>query len=441
MTLRTMMHVRANERGLCSRRTFVGSIAAGAAGLLGFKDLVALKADELRRQGKSCILLWMGGGPSQYESFDPKPGHACMGPTRTVATKIPGLRVAEGWPRMTPLVDEIALIRSMTGVENDHPRATFHLHTGYLPGGGVKYPTFGALAAAELSRSRPADFELPRFVAVGQDRAPAKRIGNGFLPVSFAPLLVTNPARLPTNVSLPPGTDAARFTRQIDLIKRLDEEYASAGNQRVVQDHRAVYAAARNLALSQRLRAFDIAHEPAHVRARYGDSPFGQGCLLARRLVEEGVPFIEVQSFHPRASAGWDTHNNNFEVTKSLVDWVDPGWAALLTDLKERGLLDKTLVIWMGEFGRTAAINNNVGRDHQWRAFTLALAGCGVKGGRVLGATSADGTTVTDRPVTVADLFSTFCHALGIDPGKENDTPIGRPVKIVDGGSVVTELF
>jgi hypothetical protein len=436
-----MMHVGTNHNGLCSRRFFLGSIAAGAAGMLGFKDLVALRAEELRRQGKACILLWMGGGPSQYESFDPKPGHACMGPTHTIATKVPGLRIAEGWPRVTEILDELAIIRSMTGVENDHPRATFHLHTGYLPGGGVKYPTFGSLAAAELSRSRPANFELPHFVAIGQDRAPAKRIGNGFLPVNFAPLLVTNPARLPTNVSLPAGTNARRFSRQIDLIRRLDEEYARAGNERVVQDHRAVYEAARNLALSPRLRAFDISHEPMYVRDRYGDSPFGQGCLLARRLVEEGVPFVEVQSYHPRASASWDTHNNNFEVTKYLVDWVDPGYAALIADLKARGLLEKTLVIWMGEFGRTAAINANVGRDHQWKAFTVALAGCGVKGGRILGATSADGTEVTERPVTVADLFCTFCRALDIDPRRENDTPLGRPVKIVDGGTAVAEIF
>jgi hypothetical protein len=181
--------------------------------------------------------------------------------------------------------------------------------------------------------------------------------------------------------------------------------------------------------------------EPMQLRQLYGDSPFGQGCLLARRLIEAGVPFVEVHSNHPRASAGWDTHNNNFEVTKYLVDWADPAWAALLSDLKDRGLLQRTLVIWMGEFGRTAAINNNVGRDHQHRAYTLALAGGGVRGGRVIGATSANGTEVTNRPVTVLDLFCTFCHALHIDPNKENETPVGRPVKIVDGGAPVLELF
>jgi hypothetical protein len=364
-----------------------------------------------------------------------------MGPTKTVDTKVKGLKIAEGWPNMAKVIDEIAVVRSMVGIEPDHPRATFHLHTGYLPGGGVKYPTFGAVAAGEMSQTRPADFELPSFVAIGPERMAARQIGAGFLPPSCAPLHVANPTRLPANVSLPPGTDPKRFQRQVDLIKRLDEEYAQAGNKQIVEDHRAIYESARRLALSPRLKAFDISQESAKDRERYGESPFGQGCLLARRLVEEGVPFVEVQSYHPKASAGWDTHKNNFEVTKYLVDWVDPGWAALLTDLKDRGMLEKTLVIWMGEFGRTPKVNKDVGRDHQHKAFTVALAGGGIKGGRVVGETTADGAEVKDRPVTVPDLFSTFCQVLHIDPRKENSTPIGRPVKIVDGGTPVKELF
>jgi hypothetical protein len=437
----TTLHIQAGRRHVLGRRAFLGTVAAGAAGLTGWNQLVAHSAEELRQRGMSCILLWMGGGPSQYESFDPKPGHACMGPTQTISSNVPGLRIGADWVRTANVMNEIAVIRSMVGVEPDHPRATFHTHTGYLPGGGVRYPTFGAVAAAEMSRTRPADFELPSFVAIGPERTPPKQIGAGFLPVNFAPLLVSNPTRLPANINLPTGSNSRRFERQIDLIRRLDDDYARAGNQKIVEDHRAVYDAARRLALSPRLRAFDINREPIHTLQRYGDSPFGQGCVLARRLVEEGIPFVEVHSYHPRASAGWDTHNNNFAVTKHLVDWVDPAYAALLTDLKERGMLDKTLVIWMGEFGRTAAINANVGRDHQQRAYTMTLAGGGVKGGRVLGATSADGTQVTERPVTVPDLFRTFCHSLGIDADKDNDTPIGRPVKIVDGGAPVRELF
>jgi hypothetical protein len=443
MTLRAGMQVQIKGGQVASRRSFLRGVAAGAGvlGALGWRDLIAAGADTMRRRGKSCILLWMGGGPSQYESFDPKPGHACMGPTKTIATSVPGLEIGADWQHMARVMDEVAVIRSMVGVEPDHPRATYHLHTGYLPNGGVKFPTFGAVAAAELSQARPEDFDLPHFVAVGNDNAPAKKIGSGFLSPAHAPLLVTNAGKMPSFVTPPPGTSPERFARQIDLTRRLEEDYAAAGNQQIVEEHRGLYESARRLVLSPRLKAFDIAKEPTATRARYGDSPFGQGCLLARRLVEQGVPFVEVQSFHPKASAGWDTHKNNFEVTKYLVDWVDPAYAALLTDLKARGLLDDTLVVWMGEFGRTPKINKDTGRDHHQKAFTVALAGAGIQGGRILGATSADGSEVTDRPVSVADLFCTFCHALGIDPRYENETPLGRPIKIVDGGSPVMELF
>src|SRR5262249_48374530 len=215
------------------------------------------QAEELKKRGMSCILLWMQGGPSQYESFDPKPGHECMGPTQVIDTKVPGLKMAEGWPHMSEMVDQISIIRSMTSIEPDHPRATFHLHTGYLPGGGVKYPTFGSNAAAELSQTRPADFELPHFVAIGNDRSPARTIGAGLLSQRFSPLLVTNAAKLPTNVALPTGTDARRFQRQLELMQRLEEDYAEAGNKQLVADHKALYEAARSLSTSPRLKAFD----------------------------------------------------------------------------------------------------------------------------------------------------------------------------------------
>jgi uncharacterized protein (DUF1501 family) len=189
------------------------------------------------------------------------------------------------------------------------------------------------------------------------------------------------------------------------------------------------------MVLSPRLKAFDVGQEKDAIRDRYGRTPFGQGCLLARRLVEAGVTFVEVES------NGWDTHKDNFERVKQLTGVVDPAFAALVGDLKERGMLGRTLVIWMGEFGRTPKINPNTGRDHYPRAFSVALAGGGVRGGRVVGATSADGSGVKDRPVTVADLFCTFCHALKINPRKENISALNRPIKIVDGGQPVKELF
>jgi hypothetical protein len=431
MSLQSLVHVRTGRDGVLSRRTFLRSVATGAAGLgvVGFKDTMTLHAEELRKRGMACILMFMRGGPSQFETFDPKPGTSVGGPTKAIDTAVSGIQVAENWPNVARAMKEIALVRSMTNREGEHQRAAYQLHTGYVPAGGLKHPAFGALVAAELG---PKDFDLPHFVSIGSRFT---TIGSSFLGMRYAPFVVGNPSQMPGNVELPRGVGDKRFGRRVDLLKDLEEDFAQSGGAKLVEDHRHLYASASQMVLSPRLKAFDVSQEKAALRDRYGRTPFGQGCLLARRLVEAGVTFIEIDS------NGWDTHQDNFNRTKSLSANVDPGFAALVTDLKERGLLEKTLVIWMGEFGRTPRINGNTGRDHFPRAFNVALAGAGIKGGQVLGSTTADGTTVRDRPVTVPDLFCTFCHALKINPRKENLSTEGRPLKIVDGGKAVKELF
>src|SRR5262245_4061356 len=431
MSLQSLIHVRTGRDGVLSRRTFLRSVAAGAAGLgaVGFKDPMTLHAEELRKRGMACILMFMRGGPSQFETFDPKPGTSVGGPTKAIDTAVSGIQIAENWPNVARAMKEIARVRSMTNREGEHQRAAYQLHTGYVPAGGLKHPAFGALVAAELG---PKDFDLPHFVSIGSRFT---TIGSSFLGMRYAPFVVGNPSQMPGNVELPRGVGDKRFGRRVDLLKDLEEDFAQSGGAKLVEDHRHLYASASQMVLSPRLKAFDVSQEKAALRDRYGRTPFGQGCLLARRLVEAGVTFIEIDS------NGWDTHQDNFNRTKSLSANVDPGFAALVTDLKERGLLEKTLVIWMGEFGRTPRINGNTGRDHFPRAFNLALAGAGIKGGQVLGSTTADGTTVRDRPVTVPDLFCTFCHALKINPRKENLSTEGRPLKIVDGGKAVKELF
>ncbi len=434
MTVHSLVHARTGRDGVVSRRGFLGTLAAGVGSLslLGWKGAVALHAEELRKQGLACILLYMRGGPSQLETFDPKPGTEHGGPTKAIPTSVSGIRIAETWPNLAKVMKDVALVRSMTNREGEHLRATYQMHTGYVPTGAVKYPSFGSVVASELG---PKEFDLPHFVAVGNR---ATTIGSGFLGMEYAPLVVANPNQMPSNVELPGGVTSDRFQKRLDLMKDLEQDFAQAGAGERVEAHRALYASSAQMVLSPRLQAFDLAKEKDGVRDRYGRSAFGQGCLLARRLVETGVTFVEVEC------NGWDTHVDNFDRTKALSETVDPAFATLIAELKERGRLDKTLIIWMGEFGRTPKINNRgakPGRDHFPRVFSVALAGGGIKGGQAIGASSADGTDVQSRPVKVPDLFCTFCHALQINPRKENISSLNRPVKIVDGGEAVKELF
>jgi hypothetical protein len=431
MATQSLTFLKTNGEGVVSRRSFLRTVAVGAAGLgvLGWKDAVALHADELRRQGRACILMFMRGGPSQFETFDPKPGASTGGPTQAIQTAVEGIRIADSWPNVARAMRDIALIRSLNSREGEHQRATYQMHTGYLPIGGVRYPTLGSIVAREIG---PRQSELPHFVSIGNRFS---TLGSGFLGMAYAPYVVPNPNQMPANAELPRGVNDQRFGRRLDLMRDLEQDFAEAGGAARVREHRALYTSAAQMVRSPRLRAFDVSQETAAVRDRYGRTPFGQGCLLARRLIEAGVTFVEVES------NGWDTHQNNFERTRTLSEPVDRGFAALVTDLRERRLLERTLVIWMGEFGRTPRINANTGRDHFPRAYSVALAGCGVRGGRVIGSTSASGADVTNRPVTIPDLFQTFCHALGINARRENMTPIGRPIRIVDGGQPVRELF
>jgi len=429
--LQSLLHLQTNRDGVLHRRAFLRRVGAGTAalGALGWMDAVALSAEEMRKNDMACILLFMRGGPSQLETFDPKPGEANGGPTKAIPTAVNGVRIAEHWTNVASAMKDIALIRSMTNREGEHQRATYQLHTGYVPMGSVKFPSFGSIVASEIG---PKKFDLPHFVSIGNR---ATTIGSGFLGTQYAPFVVGNPNQMPTNVALPRGVTDKRLVRRLDLMDDLEKDFAEAGGERQVEAHRTLLGSAAQLVTSPRLKAFDLAQEKDAVRDRYGRNPFGQGCLLARRLIEQGVTFVEVES------NGWDTHQDNFNRTKTLSETVDPAFAALVNDLKERGRLNKTLVIWIGEFGRTPRINGNTGRDHFPRAFNVALAGGGIKGGKVLGATSADGMEVKERPVGVADLFCTFCQALKINPRKENVSSLGRPIKIVDGGKPVNELF
>ncbi|MFN9373538.1 MAG: DUF1501 domain-containing protein [Planctomycetaceae bacterium] len=409
-----------------NRRGFLQTSLAGAAaaGTLSLPDLCTLRADELRRGGRAMILLWMAGGPSQMETFDPKPGTTNGGPTTTIDTAVPGIQIAQDWPLTAQVLNEIAILRSMTNKEGEHQRASYQMHTGYVPTGTLRHPSVGAALAKELSDK---NCDLPPVVSVGPT------VGSGFLGVDYEPFVVQAPGELPGNVV--GRVKGPRFNRRLDLLGRLEDEFAAKGAEVQVAEHKQLYDKTRRMVLSENVKAFEFANESDETKKLYGDSPFGKGCLLARRLVEAGVRFIEVRS------NGWDTHQDNFKQVTKLAGPVDRGMSGLITDLKQRGLLENTLVVWMGEFGRTPKINPRTGRDHFPRAFNALMAGGGVRGGQVYGASSPDGQQVKDNPVTVQDLFATMCRSLRVDPSTENFSPIGRPLKIVDGGKPIEALF
>jgi len=427
--LQLQSQVRVNGKAQYRRRDFLRaiSLAGAAAGVLPWQDAVALRADEMKKKGMHCILLWMQGGPSQFETWSPKPGHANGGETKAIATSVSGIQISENLPKTAQQMQDICLIRSMNSKEGSHPRATYLMRTGYLPTASVKYPTLGANVAHQLGDHHS---ELPNFVRINQQRGSD---AGGLLGVDYDPFLLQSASRLPENTGLTTTRD--RFQRRLSLLGTLEGGKDHVDIKQEVADHQKVYSKASKLVLSPQMERFDISKEPDSVRKQYGEGNFAAGCLLARRLVESGVSFVEV------SAGNWDTHDDNFSRCKDLASEVDQPYAALLSDLKDRGLLENTLVVWMGEFGRTPKINPRGGRDHYPKNFSVALAGGGIRGGQVIGKTDASGESVTDRPVGVTDLLQTICHSLKMDAARENMSSIGRPIKVVDGGEVIKEAF
>jgi uncharacterized protein (DUF1501 family) len=427
------------------RMTTAGVVGCSLSGWLG--RLAASAADDPARR-RSCILLWMNGGPSQLDTFDLKPGHDNGGPFKEIEAA-PDLRISEHLPKLAAFGDRMAVIRSMSTKEADHARGTVLMHTGFAPGGLIQYPALGALVAKELERT---DAEMPSFVSI----APYRNLSSaayspGFLGPTYAPLIVgENASPAPArgagadqslkvqDLDLPADVNEHRAAGRLSLLDELEQDFLSGRPSAAALSHRAAYQRAVTMMRSAGAKAFNLEEEPAALRDRYGRNLFGQGCLLARRLVERGVPFIEVtlSSVNGANTLGWDTHQDNFNRVQQLSGVLDAGWATLMADLKERGLLDSTLVVWMGEFGRTPKINNNKGRDHWANSWSTVLTGGGIKGGQAVGKTSADGMAIEERPVTVRDFLATTCLALGIDITKQNDSNVGRPIRIVEPGAL-----
>jgi hypothetical protein len=419
--------------GPLSRRDAMKLSAAGVLGvsMSGWLDVLAVRAAEAKaKTAKSVILLWMDGGPSHKDTFDLKPGTEHGGPYQTIKTSAPGIEISEHLPKLAQVMNHGVVLRGMSTGEGAHGRAKYYLHTGYKEGvGGVVHPSIGSIVSKEIGNP---DFPLPNFVSIGN-----RGYGSGYLGARHQPLMVADATRGVENLRA--VVDSKQFSNRIGLLEEMEEGFFRTYKAESISAHKTMYSRAVDLMNSPQAKAFDITLEPSASREKYGSGRFAEGCLLARRLVEVGVKFVEV------TLGGWDTHTNNFDRVKTLSGQIDSPMAALVNDLKARGLLDSTLVIWMGDFGRTPRINNRgaqPGRDHYPRAWSSVMLGGGIKAGQVIGKTDKEGATVIERPISTLDFMATVCGILDIDPKKEYTTSNKRPIKIVDkGAKAITEII
>ncbi|MBR56136.1 hypothetical protein CMK19_20475 [Candidatus Poribacteria bacterium] len=401
--------------------SFIGAIAMKQAQLMTFAQTT-----QPAPLAEHCIVMFMNGGPSQLDTFDPKPNSPNGGPFKTVSTSVPGLQFAETLPLLAEQAHHLAVIRSMATREGNHERARYLLHTGYAPTGSVKHPTFGSLVSHYLGNE---SFELPHCININ-----SPSFNSGFLNASHDPFVVSNPLEPIDDIEYPEQMDAHRFQNRLKMLQDLEKDFLRNRSGRSTEAHQAIYKKADKMINSERKKAFELQEEPMAIRQAYGMNQFGQGCLMARRLIERGVKFVEI------SLDGWDTHDDNFTRVGNLMQVVDPAFASLINDLSERELLDKTLVIWMGEFGRTPKINKDEGRDHFPNGWSMTLAGGGVRGGQVIGQTDNEGKVLSGQ-VSVQDVFASLCFALGIDHNHENYSRSGRPIRVVSEGQLIQPLF
>ncbi|HKW98338.1 MAG TPA: DUF1501 domain-containing protein [Bryobacteraceae bacterium] len=420
-----------NHTSLFGRRDF---LRIGSLGALGINLAGVLRAGA--KNANSCILLWLSGGPAHQDMWDLKPDAPIeyRGEFKPIPTNVAGIQICEHLPFTAKQADKFTILRSMHSRENNHERAINYLLTGYLPLSTLEFPSMGSVVAKELGPKNG----LPPYVAV-PNTFPS--YGAGYLGGEYNPFIAGDPnvsGYRVRDITLPADVDWSRVGNRRWLLEKMDAKYraldANVDFDALDSFQQRAYDLMRSPAAK---KAFDIESEPQELREKYGRTPVGQGALLARRLVEAGVRFVTV-------AKGWlnyDTHGDNFNTLKKvLLPEFDQAFATLLEDLHRRGMLDSTLVIAMGEFGRTPKVNGDAGRDHHNKAWSIALAGAGIPGGRVLGATDKTASEITDFPVEPEDLLHSIYNILGVDSTREYQTPIGRPSKIVNGGKIIPNL-
>jgi hypothetical protein len=410
-----------------NRRSMLGtSLAAGSFLGLNLQSLVARAGTDRKATAEHVILFWNSGGMSHIDTFDPKPGRPTQGDFNPIDTSVSGVQISELFPKVAKQMHHVALMRSIAGVNGDHGRGTYQLQTSYNTFPNLRHPGLGNIAANELEQIG----DLPSFVSISGQGTRA-----GYLGQKNEAFYVGVPGEKDPYLAFPEGIAQLRGNKRLEALQKMNSRFVSDAPSVEFTATETATKDAVQLMRSPALKAFELDNETEVNRDRYGRTAFGRGCMVARRLVEEGVRFVQVNR------GGFDTHYNAFPAMQAHGETMDPALASLIEDLAASGKLDSTLIIMLSEFGRTPKINKDAGRDHHAGVFTVFMAGGGIKGGTVVGSSDEDGYKPKDRPVQVADIHASVCYALGIDPNKEVLTPLQRPLKLVDNGKPVMELF
>lgn len=426
-----------------SRRHFLQHMAGASAMALpamNFVNTLRANTDALKKNHKAAIMLWMSGGPSTMDIWDLKPGAPTGGKFKPIATS-GNAQICEHMPTLAKQMHHMAIIRSMSTREADHNRGRYYMHTGYVPNPSIEHPSYGAVISHELISQVP-DLQIPPFVSVG-----GGSVGPGFLGMSYAPFVVDSNGQV-RNLNM--GMDMNRLTDRMAYLDQLEKGFVSQNRGDLPNDHMKILKKTVDLMTSKQMEAFKVDSEDAKTKERYGitagagsqmgmaranTAGFARGCLMARRLVETGVPFVEVDL------GGWDNHANIFTTLEGRLPGLDQAMSALVEDLEQRGMLQDTAIIWMGEFSRTPRINGNTGRDHWARSWSVVVGGAGMKGGQAIGATNEDGTQVITDPYTSQDVMASVLKALGVSLETTFTSKNNRPMKIANSGRVIKELF
>ncbi len=414
-----------------SRRNFLAGTAAGAVGMLGFNDMLSpANANEIRRQDKRVLVIFLAGGVSQFESWDPKPGVATGGPFQAIPTAVPGTHISELLPYTARQAHHLAIVRSVTVLTDDHGQGAYYMQTGRRQSPAERFPHLGSAVAKLLGNE---DSPLPGYIHVSpRGESGFNRNDSAFLGPRYASVTLAD-GNPPANLIRPATLTELADQERNDLRDRLNTRFAQTRRSADTEAYTNSYAQA--MQVMQRRNLFDLSQEPTYLRDRYGHHEFGRHCLLARRMLEAGVTFTKV------THSNYDTHHENFDFHIEQLGEFDKTFATLLEDLEQRGMLQKTLVVVMSEFGRTPTINRNYGRDHWGRSFAVAMAGCGIRGGALIGRTNETGTAIADRQVNGGHLFHTYFRALGLNPTR-NFHHEGRPIPMADpAAAAISEVL